>query len=164
MRSRPVGVQPISLLFVAISLRATRGACNPNLQVVITHVLHVRSQHSFGLPLRMNGMHKTQFDLAHLDLLSLVICSRVLICHVKLTQSTALEHYFGPSIIVPLPWVPETFLARFPVSVKSLASPARGFGLRPKMCRPSANTENFLRTREKSLVPRVLSPALPNLW
>ena len=35
------------------------------------------------------------------------------------------------------------------------ASPARGFGLRPKMCRPSANTENFLRTREKSLVPRV---------
>ena len=42
--------------------------------------------------------------------------------------------------------VPEVFLA---------ASPARGFGLRPKMCRPSANTENFLRTREKPLVPRV---------
>ena len=27
--------------------------------------------------------------------------------------------------------------------------------LRPKMCRPSANTENSHRTREKPLVPRV---------
>ena len=58
------------------------------------------------------------------------------------------------------PWVPETFLARFPVSVKSLQWPARkvfsrGFGLRSKLCRPSANTENFRRTREKPLVPRV---------
>ena len=33
----------------------------------------------------------------------------------------------------------------------------RGFGLRPKMCRPSANTENSHRTREKPLVPRVLA-------
>ena len=32
---------------------------------------------------------------------------------------------------------------------------ARGFRLRPKMCRPSANTENSRRTREKPLVPRV---------
>ena len=32
---------------------------------------------------------------------------------------------------------------------------SRGFGLRPKMCRPSANTENFRHTREKPLVPRV---------
>ena len=31
-----------------------------------------------------------------------------------------------------------------------------GFGLRPKMCRPSANTENSTRTREKPLVPRVM--------
>ena len=30
-----------------------------------------------------------------------------------------------------------------------------GLGLRPKMCRPSANTENFRRAREKPLVPRV---------
>ena len=45
----------------------------------------------------------------------------------------------------------ETFLARFPVSVK----PCRGFGLRPKMCRPSASTDNSRRTREKPLVPRV---------
>ena len=37
-------------------LRATRGARNPNLQVVITHTSHVCSQHSlhsFGLPLRI---------------------------------------------------------------------------------------------------------------
>jgi len=36
-------------------LRATRGARNPNVQVVVTHASHVCSQHSFGLPLRMNG-------------------------------------------------------------------------------------------------------------
>ena len=31
-----------------------------------------------------------------------------------------------------------------------------GLGLRPKMCRPSANPENSHRTRKKPLVPRVL--------
>ena len=36
-------------------LRATWGARNPNLQVFITRASHVCSQHSFGLPLRMNG-------------------------------------------------------------------------------------------------------------
>ena len=41
---------------------ATRGARNPNLQVFITHASHVCSRHSFGLPLKMNGMHRTQFD------------------------------------------------------------------------------------------------------
>ena len=56
-----------------VFLRATRGAHNPNLQVVITYVWHVCSQHSFGLPVRMNGMHRTQFDHGRLDLLSLVI-------------------------------------------------------------------------------------------
>ena len=54
-------------------LRATRGACNPNLEIVISHASHVCSQHSFGLPLRMNGMQGTQFDHARLDPLSLVI-------------------------------------------------------------------------------------------
>ena len=57
-------------------LWVTRGACNPNLQVVVMHVLHVCSQHSFGLPLRMYimyGMHITQFDPARLNLLSLLI-------------------------------------------------------------------------------------------
>ena len=54
-------------------LRAISGARNPNLQVVITYASHVCSQNSFGLPLRMNGMHKTQFDHARLDPLPLVI-------------------------------------------------------------------------------------------
>ena len=43
-------------------LQVTRGACNLNLQVVITYTSHVCNQHSFGLPLRMNGMHSSQFD------------------------------------------------------------------------------------------------------
>ena len=48
-------------------------ARNPNLQVVITHTSHVGSQHSFEIPLQMNGMYRTQFDHKGLDLLSLVI-------------------------------------------------------------------------------------------
>ena len=51
-------------------LRATRGARNPNVQVVITHASLVCSQLSFGLPLRMNRMHRTQFDHACFDRLS----------------------------------------------------------------------------------------------
>ena len=58
-------------------MRATIGARNPNLQVVITHASHVCSQHLFGLQLRMYGMHGTQFDHARWDLLSLVIWSRL---------------------------------------------------------------------------------------
>ena len=54
-------------------LQATRGACNPNLQVVIAHASRVCSQNSFGLPLTMNGMHGMQFDHTCLDLLSLII-------------------------------------------------------------------------------------------
>ena len=46
------------------------------MQVVITHASHVCSQLSFGLPLKMNGMHRTQFDHVRLDILSLVILSR----------------------------------------------------------------------------------------
>ena len=34
-----------------ILLRVTRGVCNPNLQVVITHASLVCNQHSFRLPL-----------------------------------------------------------------------------------------------------------------
>ena len=54
-------------------LRAPIVARNPNVQVVITHTSHVGSQHSFEIPLRMNGMHRTQFDHKGLDLLSLII-------------------------------------------------------------------------------------------
>ena len=51
-------------------LQATRGDRNPNLQFVITHASHVCSQHSFELPLRMYGMHRTQSDHACFDQLS----------------------------------------------------------------------------------------------
>ena len=60
-----------------IYLQATKGARNPIFQVVITHASHVCSQHSFGLPLQMNEMHKTQFDHVFLNLLSPLIWSHV---------------------------------------------------------------------------------------
>ena len=59
-------------LFIYL-LRATRGARNPNLLAVFTHASPVCCQHLFGLPLRMNGMHWTQFDHACFDLPPLVI-------------------------------------------------------------------------------------------
>ena len=43
-------------------MRATRGARNPNLQVVITHALHVCSKNPFDLRLRISEIHKPQFD------------------------------------------------------------------------------------------------------
>ena len=54
-------------------LGATRGARNPNLQVVITHASHIFRQHLFGLPLRMNLIYTTQFDNGRFALLPLVI-------------------------------------------------------------------------------------------
>ena len=59
--------------------------------------------------------------------------------------------------------MPETFLRGFRFlsslySVPRVFSPGfavRDFGLRPNICRPSANTENSRRAREKPLVPRV---------
>ena len=50
-------------IFFIIFLWVTRGARNPNLQLIM-HASHVCSQHSFGLPLRVNGMHRAQFDHA----------------------------------------------------------------------------------------------------
>ena len=80
---------------------------NPNLQVVIMHESHVCSKHLFGLPLRMYGMHRTHFDHARLDLLSLVIWSCMFwpsFCHMKLMQSTALEqkHFDLRSLLLAL--------------------------------------------------------------
>ena len=58
-----------SFLLDTLILRATGGACNANLQVVFSHVLHVFSQHLFGLnPLSVNGMHKILFDHMHFNL------------------------------------------------------------------------------------------------
>ena len=73
-------------------LRVTKGARNPHFQVVVAHVSLVCSQDSFGPPLRMYGRHRMQFDNERLDLLSLEIWSFAFFtCHMKLTQSTALE-------------------------------------------------------------------------
>ena len=49
---------------------ALRNLC---LLLVITHAPQVCSQLSSGLLLRMDGLHRTQFDHARLDLLSRVI-------------------------------------------------------------------------------------------
>ena len=76
-----------------ILLRATKGARNPNLQVVITHASHVRSQQSFELPLKMNGMHRTQFGQAPFGLSTArylikgVLTVKTSVCQVKLRQS-----------------------------------------------------------------------------
>ena len=73
-------------------LQATRGAYNPNLQVFITPALDVCSQHPFGLPLRMYGMHRTLWSWASRPSTPCNLIMRVLtICHVKLMQSTAME-------------------------------------------------------------------------
>ena len=65
------------LIKIILFFAGTWGACNPNHQVFIMHALHVCSQHSCGLPLRMSWMHWTQFDHTHWDLLSLVIWSHL---------------------------------------------------------------------------------------
>ena len=57
------------------------------------HHMYVASINLFGLPLKMNGMHRTQFDCLCLDFLSLIIWSLMFwpFYHVHLTQSTTLE-------------------------------------------------------------------------
>lgn len=72
---------------------------------MLLHCVLVCNQHPFGLPLTMDGMHRTQFDDSHLDRLSLVIWSSVLwpSDHVKLAQSTAVcigAKAFWPLLIV----------------------------------------------------------------
>jgi len=82
------------IILYSTLLQATRGARDPNLQVVITRASHVCNRHSFGLPLRMNGIHRTQFDHARQFGPSITrnLITRVLtICHMKLTQSRAME-------------------------------------------------------------------------
>ena len=70
------------------------------LHCVFCTTVHVCSQHLFGLPLRMDGMHRTQFDHLHLDLLLLIIWSHVLwpSDHVKHAQNTAAR--IGANILV----------------------------------------------------------------
>ena len=71
----------------------TRGALNPNLQVVLAYASHVCSQHSFGLPLRMNAdAQKAIWPRAFGPSFSRNPITRVFtICHVIFTQSPAIE-------------------------------------------------------------------------
>ena len=73
--------------------RVTREACDPNLQMVITHASHVCSKLSFRPPLRMNGMQRTQFDYATFwpSIPCNMITHVLTICHVKFMQSTMFE-------------------------------------------------------------------------
>ena len=54
------------------------------------HASHVGCHYFFGLPVRLNEMHRMQFDHMCLDILSLCnLITRVFtISHVKLMQST----------------------------------------------------------------------------
>ena len=83
-------------------LRATRGAHNPNLQVVIMHASHVCSQCSFGLPLRMNWTNKMQFDHVCFDFLPSLsdqLCFDHLSCETYAKHSAGAK-VFGPSIVL----------------------------------------------------------------
>ena len=67
-------------------------------------------------------------------------------------------NFFCTPAVYLIPWVPETFHARFPVSVKSSRGfAARVFGLRPKTCWPAADIRRklLLAREKKPLVPRV---------
>ena len=84
--SRPLATSSLAVGRFAAkqgSLRSPRGRLVASLPTILIYKLllcmasHVCSQHSFGLPPRMNGMHRTQFDHARLDFFSLVIWSRV---------------------------------------------------------------------------------------
>ena len=46
---------------VSLFFRATTGASNPNLHVVSTLASHVCSQHSFGLPFRVDFQYRVIF-------------------------------------------------------------------------------------------------------
>ena len=57
-------------------------------------------------------------------------------------------HFSSGIALFPLPWVPETFLARFPVSVKSSPLAASAYGRRCVSLRPTAKIP---AAREKNL-------------
>ena len=84
--SRPLATSSLAVGRFAAkqgSLRSPRGRLVASLPTILIYKLllcmasHVCSQHSFGLPPRMNGMNRTQFHHARLDFFPLVIWSRV---------------------------------------------------------------------------------------
>ena len=79
-------------------------ACSRHLKVAIMHAQHICSQHSFRLPLRMNGTYRTQSDLARFGpSIAHNMIVNVLTMYefdMKLRESTALEKDFLPSIVL----------------------------------------------------------------
>ena len=57
------------------------------------------AQHSFGLPVRMNATYRTQFDHVGLDLLSLIIWSRVFL--LSIASKTYAKHSNGAKVFWP---------------------------------------------------------------
>ena len=68
-----ITLKNVIIIIIIIIIIADKRSPQSYLQVVITYASYVCSQHSFGLPVRMYGMHRTHFDHARLDVLSLVI-------------------------------------------------------------------------------------------
>ena len=60
-------------------LRATRGACDPNLNIAIEH-----AQHFCRLPLRKNGMNSTQFNHIWASMKGIVVSSVLIFDHRRL--------------------------------------------------------------------------------
>ena len=78
--------------------------------------------------------------------LKIILCARQLLNFIRHLTFWLLFHLW-------LLWGRCTLGARD--SSSAVSGFCQGFGLRSKMCRPSANTENSRRKREKPLVPRV---------
>ena len=60
------------------------GSTGPNLQVAVTHVRQIYSQHSFGLPLGMNGIHRMQSGYARMNLSVKTLIKHLPICNAPL--------------------------------------------------------------------------------
>ena len=61
-----------------------KGSTGPNLQVAVTHVRQIYSQHSFGLPRRMNGMYRMQSGHARMNLPVKALIMYLPICNAPL--------------------------------------------------------------------------------
>ena len=87
----------VSTIRLFIILPVTGENHNPNLQVSIYTCSALCSQHSFALPLIINGKHRMQSSITH-NLIRHILT----FCHVKLMQSIALEQgHFDLQQIAP---------------------------------------------------------------
>ena len=87
----------VSTIRLFIILPVTRENHNPNLQVSIYTCSALCSQHSFALPLIINGKHRMQSSITH-NLIRHILT----FCRVKLMQSIALEQeHFDLQQIAP---------------------------------------------------------------